>query len=152
MRYLLFTIAAFCSIEIFAQQATVTSGGNATGTGGSFSYSIGQVCNASNNEGTILEGVQQPYEIYAVSVEESLFELELNLYPNPTTNELTIEIPNFKAGLTATIYDSKGLLLDSVKLSSSRTSISANHWAASTYYIHVAGESGNSAKYKLIKN
>jgi len=135
-----------------AQQATVASGGNAAGTGGSFSYSIGQVCNSSDIGGTIHEGVQQPYEFYTVSVEESLVGLELNLYPNPTLHELSIEISNFKSDLTATIYNSGGLLMQSVKLTSTRTSVSVDNWPASTYYIHIGDASGNSSKYKLIKN
>jgi len=152
MKFLLLIFTGLLSMSTLAQQANVASGGNATGTGGSFSYSVGQVFYSSDTEGTINEGVQQPYEIYIVSIEESLVELELNLYPNPTLQELSIEIPNFKSDLTATIYNSGGLLMENVKLISSRTLVSVRNWPASTYYIHVGDASGNSSKYKLIKN
>jgi len=152
MRFLVYTLSILFSTGTLAQQAVVTSGGEAVGSGGSISFSIGQVSYSNDSDGTIHEGVQQPYEMFTISVEESLVELELSLYPNPALQELNIEIPNFKAGLTATIHDSKGQLLERVPLTSSRTTISVVDWAASTYLIHVGDESGNSANYKLVKH
>jgi len=152
MRFLVFTLSILFSIGALAQQAIVASGGEAVGSGGSISFSIGQVSYSNDTDGTIHEGVQQPYEMFTISVEESLMELELSLYPNPALQELNIEVPNFKAGLTATIHDSKGQLLQRVPLTSSRTTVSVVHWAASTYLIHVGDESGNSANYKLVKH
>ena len=152
MRFLVFTLSILFSIGALAQQAIVTSGGDAVGSGGSVSFSIGQVSYSDDTEGTIHEGVQQPYEIYSVSVQESLLDLRLNLYPNPALHELIIEVPNFKAGLTATIHNSNGQLAERVRLTSSRTTISVVDWAASTYVIHVEDESGNSANYKLVKH
>jgi hypothetical protein len=48
-----------------AQTATVSAGGNAIGTGGSVSYSVGQIAytNNSNSNGSVAQGVQYPYEI-----------------------------------------------------------------------------------------
>ncbi|MCB0409870.1 MAG: hypothetical protein KDD29_06595, partial [Flavobacteriales bacterium] len=53
-----------CSI-VFAQENTVSSGGDALGVGGSASYSVGQVVYTTHTgvNGSIAQGVQQPYEI-----------------------------------------------------------------------------------------
>jgi len=130
----------------------VASGGDAVSAGGSVTYSIGQVSYSNEPAGIMHEGVQQPYELFTISVEESFQKIELNLYPNPTLHELSIELPKFMAGLTASIHDSNGQLMERVQLTSSRTTISAVHWAASTYIISVGDESGNYASYKLIKH
>lgn len=51
----------FTAFTVQAQHALVTSGGNATGLGGSVSYSIGQVFYTSNTSsiGSLTQGVQQ---------------------------------------------------------------------------------------------
>ena len=50
---------------VIAQEAPTTSGGDATGSGGSVAFSIGQVVYVTNtgSTGTEAEGVQQPYEV-----------------------------------------------------------------------------------------
>jgi hypothetical protein len=49
-----------------AQEAIPASGGNGSGNGGSVSYSIGQVVDATYTglSGSVAQGVQQPYEIH----------------------------------------------------------------------------------------
>jgi len=48
-------------------------GGNATGQNGRVSYSIGQVdfITVSGSGGTVTQGIQQPYEIFVVGVEDN---------------------------------------------------------------------------------
>lgn len=48
-----------------AQQATTATGGNASGSGGPVAYSVGQVVYTTNtsSNGSVAQGVQQPYEI-----------------------------------------------------------------------------------------
>lgn len=63
--------AAYCFVLLIvfsfqmslAQQSSVSSGGNATGSGGSVSYSVGQVFFTTNTaaSGTMSEGVQQVF-------------------------------------------------------------------------------------------
>lgn len=52
----------------YAQQASTASGGNASGSGGSASYSVGQTAyTVSNGNGSVSQGVQQPFEISIVT-------------------------------------------------------------------------------------
>ncbi len=87
-----------------AQETILSSGTNANGSGGSIAYSLGQVSIDLNvgNSGSVLQGVQQPYEIYTVGTDElSAIHLKLNAYPNPTSDQLVLtphekhEIPVF---------------------------------------------------------
>ncbi len=52
-----------------AQEVIPASGGNATGSGGSVSYSAGQVFYLTHEgtTGSVNEGAQQPYEISAIT-------------------------------------------------------------------------------------
>lgn len=60
----------------FAQQANVSSGGNATGSGGSVSYSVGQVFFSGNSGtgGSVSQGVQQSFNNAALPVTLVAFE------------------------------------------------------------------------------
>ena len=63
-----FISAAFLLLGLgglHAQESVNSSGGEATGTGGTASYSVGQVVytTATGTNGSVAQGVQQPYEI-----------------------------------------------------------------------------------------
>jgi len=52
--------------KLQAQEATTTAGGEASGSGGYASYTVGQVVyttKTGTNGNSVIEGVQQPYEI-----------------------------------------------------------------------------------------
>ncbi|HNY52249.1 MAG TPA: hypothetical protein PKJ27_02320, partial [Bacteroidales bacterium] len=86
-------------IGLQAQENVNATGGNASGSGGSASYSVGQVVYTSNTEtdGSVTQGVQQPYEIWvATAIEEAqAINLLVTAYPNPTTDYLTLRIDEF---------------------------------------------------------
>ncbi|MEJ5266144.1 MAG: hypothetical protein WHT29_12590, partial [Bacteroidales bacterium] len=79
-----------------AQESVNATGGNAFGSGGSVSYSVGQVVYTTNSgtNGSVAQGVQQPYEISVVTgLEEAKgINLSVSAYPNPTTDYLTLRI------------------------------------------------------------
>src|SRR5690554_7065721 len=76
-----------------AQESTNASGGDATGTGGTASYSVGQVVYTTNtgSTGSVAQGVQHAFEIYTLGVED-IEDILLTAYPNPTTDYLTLEL------------------------------------------------------------
>lgn len=82
--------------ELRAQDAVPMSGGNASGSGGSACYSVGLVVYTTNTgtNGSVAQGVQQPFEISVVSGIEDAKEITLqySVYPNPATNYLILKI------------------------------------------------------------
>ena len=69
-------IMFLCSIFIASLQAQETipaTGGNASGSGGSVSYTIGQITyrTISGTNGAVTQGIQQPYEISVVTAVEN---------------------------------------------------------------------------------
>ena len=94
-----FLICAFCSISMtYAQQTVPASGGDAVGSGGSSSYTVGQVMYTTNTgaNGSVAQGIQQPYEISTlVGLEVTDINLELTAYPNPTNNVIHLSIGNY---------------------------------------------------------
>ena len=109
------------SLTIFAQNTIPATGGNASGSGGSVSYTVGQILNStfSGTNGTVLQGVQQPYEISIVTgIEEAIgISLEIMAYPNPATDFIILIIKNYEVkNLSYQFYDINGSLLQDSKL------------------------------------
>ena len=80
---------------LHAQDAVPATGGEATGTSGTASYSVGQVVYTTNTgtTGSVAQGVQQPYDIsITVGINEMPISLEWSVYPNPTTGFLTVKV------------------------------------------------------------
>jgi hypothetical protein len=71
IKSLLLFLTAFVGLTPFlmAQENVNASGSNASGSGGSASYSVGQVFYQihSGSNGSVVEGVQQPYEISVIT-------------------------------------------------------------------------------------
>lgn len=61
--------------QLQAQQANVTSGGDAKGSGGSSNYSVGQVVYTTNtgSTGTVAQGIQQSRELYGLIYQNNYF-------------------------------------------------------------------------------
>jgi len=112
---------SFWLTSAHAQDVVLTTGGNASGSGGSVSYSIGQVVfsTITGANGSIVQGVQQPIEISVVSEidDNPDIVLQCSVYPNPTTNNLTLKFKNFKPeNWSYQLYDINGNLLEDKKV------------------------------------
>ncbi|MDD2307220.1 MAG: T9SS type A sorting domain-containing protein [Prolixibacteraceae bacterium] len=142
-----------------AQESVNVSGDNALGSGGSVSYSVGQVVYTTNSgtTGTVSQGVQQPYEISVITGFEDIKWMNLNcsVYPNPTTDYLTLKIDASASipirNLSYQLYDMNGRLLESGKLESYETQIVMVNLVPETYLLEVFDQNKIVKSFKIIK-
>lgn len=141
-----------------AQEAVLASGGDASGSGGSISYSVGQVVYTTST-GTsgysVAEGVQQPYEISVIiGVEEdSGLKLECMAYPNPAKDHLTLKILDYDIeDLSYQLYDLTGNLLENEKLVGNETTISLGKLAPANYFLKITDNQKEIKIFKIIKH
>lgn len=144
-------------LGVHAQESLNTIGGNASGTGGTVSYSIGQVMYQTYTwtSGSIAEGVQQSYEISVVTAIEETESINLlvSAYPNPTANFLTLEIKQIKFSNTQfQLYDALGKLLRTEKITDDKTIIDMSNLVPATYFVIVTQENKEVKTFKIIKN
>lgn len=142
---------------IQAQQAVLSSGGEATGSGGTAAYSVGQMLYTTYSggaNGTVAQGVQQAFEISStLDIETPSIELELVAYPNPTTNFLTLKVgKGDHASLSFQLYDSLGRLIESRKVAHSRETIQMAHLPSAMYFLKVRNSNNDVKTFKIIKN
>lgn len=146
-----------CGISLHAQNAIPATGGNANGAGGTSSYTIGQVVYTTETEtnGTIAQGIQQPFEILIVTgiIEASEIDLECSVYPNPTTNLLILKIGNYdKENLSYQLFDINGKHLEINKVMSGETQIEMEKLASGTFVLKVFDNNKEVKTFKIIKN
>ena len=136
------------------------SGGNATGSGGSVSYSVGQVfyTTASGTNASVSEGVQQPYEISVFTglKDNTAIDLLYTVYPNPTSGKLTLKLdattlPDVKS-MIYQLYDVNGKLIRSDQLKEKETSIEMSDLNTSSYYLRIIKSKKVIKTFKIIKN
>ena len=140
-----------------AQTSLNATGGDASGSGGSAAYTVGQVVYTTNTgtSGSVAEGVQQAYEISAVTaIEESQsISLSISAYPNPAIDYLTLELKEVDlSNLQFQLYDFTGKLLQTEKITSNQTSIDMGSLKSATYFIKVTRENNEVKTFKIIKN
>jgi hypothetical protein len=139
-----------------AQEVVSASGGNASGNGGSTSYTVGQVFYTTNSAttGSVAQGIQQPFEISVVTAIEEGKEISLNCmaYPNPATDFLILKIEGaVQPQCILSLYDSHGKLLQVKKVESNETTIPMGHLVSATYFLKVVQNSKEIKSFKIIK-
>jgi len=139
-----------------AQQAILTSGGKATGGGGTASYSIGQMVysTATGSNGSVAQGVQQAFEISTtLGIEDNLINLSLIAFPNPTSNVLTLKIKDYSLdNMYYRLYDIQGRILIQNKLTDFTTNLPTENLAPAIYFLRVSKQNKVLKTFKIIKN
>ncbi|MGD9930370.1 MAG: T9SS type A sorting domain-containing protein [Mangrovibacterium sp.] len=139
-----------------AQESVNATGNNASGSGGSASYSVGQVAYQTNTgtNGSVAEGVQQPYEISVVTgLEEATgINLTVSAYPNPAADHLQLKVESeMLKDLSFQLYDMNGNLLQGEKITGNQTSIVMSNLVPATYFVTVTQENKEVKTFKVIK-
>ncbi|MCC7298871.1 MAG: T9SS type A sorting domain-containing protein [Bacteroidia bacterium] len=141
--------------KIYAQQTMAAAGGDATGSGGSISYTIGQVdyISANSAAGFINQGVQQPYEMFSVNMEN--FESNFNIiaFPNPATTTINVNIESLINGGLADIavVDALGKVVIKQSTDRSSTEINLSNVSPGIYQLVVKTKTENKT-IQFLKN
>jgi len=136
--------------------SVAASGGNASGAGGSVSYSVGQTfyVTAFGTNGSVSQGVQQPYEISVITGIDDIFGIDLNfsVYPNPTSGMLTLKVENDELNdFSYELFDISGRKIRIEKLMDRETRIDMADLNSSTYILRVIKANKEVKSFKIIK-
>ena len=138
------------------QETIPVTGGNASGSGGSVSYTVGQILynTISGTSGSVAHGIQQPYEISIVTAVENTEEvtLEYSVYPNPTRGLIKLIIKPFDHdNWRFRLYDLNSILLQDKKIENAETEISLENLSASMYFLKVLNNNMEIKVFKIVK-
>ena len=158
---ILYAICILCLglTQVSAQETIPATGGEATGSGGTVNYTIGQVAYSTNpgTSGSLTEGVQQPYEISVVSgIDEAKnIDITISAYPNPTSDFFTLTVNEMEQheveSLSYQVYDLNGKLLENKKIKSDKTEISLTGKSHASYMVMILKNNQAIKIFKIIK-
>lgn len=155
--YYLIFVCTSLPMLISAQENITSAGGDASGAGGSVSYSVGQTVYTTNTgtTGSVAQGVQQPYEISVVSNLNlnSTITLECSIYPNPATDYLLLEVKGqLPQNLSYLLYDNNGKQINNVVLTENQTKICLEGLSPATYFVKILSDNQELKIFKIVKN
>ena len=161
MKYSLVLVALLLvSVSTKAQETFATTGGDATGTSSSISYTVGQmaimtdyerVTAVENTSANVREGVQQTYSVEELKIEGAdPFSFDIKVYPNPTTDNITVKLEQSVAGMLYELYGVNGQLLQKESIGSDEQTIEMGDYAAGAYILRIVGGTSTQS-YRIIK-
>lgn len=156
LRLKLFASTIVFGVLSFAQSNTVATGGNVSSTSGSVSYTVGQIdyISQTGTSGDINQGVQQPYEIYAInSVNEIGSEISLSVGPNPTLDKLILNSDQSKnEDLYYSLFDNNGKEIISTSKLLTSVEIDLTNYPVGMYQLVVSNNELSIKTFKIIKH
>jgi len=140
-----------------AQNGITASGGSASGGMATVTYSIGQIAYTVNtgSNGSVTQGIQQPFEISVVTTLEAAkgVSLEISVYPNPATDYLKLKIEDYKfENLQYQLFDFSGKLLLNKKTEGVETNITLQGYMPATYFLKIVKGDVEIKIFKIIKH
>jgi len=155
-RTILLVCLLFATISTYSQETIPASGGDATGSGGTSSYSVGQLVYTTNtsSNGSVTQGVQQSIELFNLSNPElTVLTLTAVTYPNPTTDYVVLALTNSTlTDLSYALYDLQGRLVHKGKVNEDTTQIPMQHLESAVYLLKVNQNNQELKSFKIIKN
>jgi hypothetical protein len=147
------TLCTLLLPSIFIAQQVISSQGesysNATTK---IDFTIGEtvVNTVSNGTNDLTQGFHQTNWIF-VGVEDLHPETQVNIYPNPSVDELTIETLSFN-GLSFEIVDAVGKLVEHDELNAEKTPVKIARLAPGNYTLNIRHGGQVWKTFKLIKS
>lgn len=156
-----FFLIAFVLIAslLRAQERPVSSGGEARGSGGSLSFSVGQIDYINLNSSTVKinQGVQQPAEILIYPGNKPIIidlDPQYTLFPNPTRDFTVLHIKQpITQNMSYVLYDMLGRVITRERLVDVKTTIRMDKLPIAVYVLSVVEDSTNKilTQFKIVK-
>lgn len=137
-----------------AQKTIASTGVTTSGSGGSSSYTVGQIdYQQKGANAQVMEGVQHSYEILTLAVENlNGKEKNILLYPNPVKDFLFIDLNDKNySDSNYVLFDSQGKLIKKGDLDQQKTELDFSALPTSVYIIQIFHKNQIIKTFKIIK-
>ena len=139
--------------SLMAQQEVISSGGNYDETSsGSLSWTIGEATTETVSDGTntLTQGFQQSNLTVTEIKNSNLENVNITLYPNPTTDLVILETNNI-TDLDFKIYSTNGKLLKTEKVNNTETQIFFTEYSSGIYFLTISNTKKQIKTFQIIK-
>lgn len=146
----------------YAQQSMPSAFGSIESAEGSIDYSLGQVFiqTYSGPDGELLQGIHLPIEVFPVGIDDFFFSnpmgntIQMNTYPNPSSNQLSIYIPDllsFTDEFTYALYSIQGEMLTEGNMTQETTKLDLSGHHAGQFFLRIIKGKQAVKTFKIIK-
>lgn len=152
---LILSCALIVSFTAQSQESIAATGGESVGSGGTSSYTLGQVfyTATTGSNGTISQGIQKSIELFALSNPAlTSVNLEAVIYPNPTSDQVMLTITDIAlTDLGYVLLDIQGKVVSNAKINTIDTRVSLQGLSVGTYVLKVNQKNSELKTFKIIK-
>jgi hypothetical protein len=107
----------------------------------------------SSGLGSTSMGVQQPYEIFTLDLNENELSPSIVVFPNPTVNNLTLKVNIELYNMNYNLLSHSGELISSSSINQEQTLIRFDDLPSGLYLLNILESGrGNIKTFKIIKN
>lgn len=150
---ILVSLCLIWTMSGIAQETVLSSGGDGTGSGGSISYSIGQIAylSAEDPPYSLTEGVQQVFDT-STGIEE--LEASVKIFPNPVQDFLQIRLQDLQGGNESyryVLYDMHGKILQAARLLLPRHSLDIAELSQGMYHLSIRDKNNRISSFQFLK-
>jgi hypothetical protein len=155
----LLLLLLFVNCEIFSQTGNphviAFSGGNGSNSEVSFCWTVGEVVISELSDGSyfLAQGFHQGGLAVVSKLENLPPNGEINVFPNPVENFLTIELQeiSFPENWTIEVYSPDGKLVLRQILSESPSNVDFSSFPAGAYLLRIGDNQNHFKSYNIIK-
>ena len=154
-----FTIINFLLLVVLtagsatAQKVVSANGGTATAAGTQVSWTIGEPITATVSDGTttLTQGFQQSKLTVTAINDIQVAGVEIKVYPNPTSDFVTVHFSKVMEKPTYLLFDLSGRLIQQKKIESTDAKVDMTQFAGGSYFLKVNSGQQPLQTFKIIK-
>jgi len=155
LNLLLFSVlcSGFLQAQSISSSVMSASGTSFESENFTLHFSIGEPLNTIIEEGDVMisQGVLQIILNEITPVEETTLQNTFEIYPNPTTNVVSIKIDEPNKKYNCRLFDMNGTLLHEASLSNEKPNFNIEHLPKATYLLEVVKGDKLYQNIKIIK-
>jgi hypothetical protein len=145
-------ISLFAANKTFAQTVISANGGTAT-AGAQVSWTIGEpvIATVANANNTLTQGFQQSKLTVTAIDETQVAGLEIKVYPNPTSDYVTVHFSKTPENPKYLLFDLTGRLLEQKNIESTDVRIKLTNYSGGSYILKLNSGQQPLQTFKIIK-
>jgi len=151
--YYLIALLFFAVSSATAQKVVSANGGTATAAGTQVSWTIGEPITATVSDGTttLTQGFQQSKLTVTAINDIQVAGVEIKVYPNPTSDFVTVHFSKVMEKPTYLLFDLSGRLIQQKKIESTDAKVDMTQFAGGSYILKVNSGQQPLQTFKIIK-
>lgn len=141
---LLLAILPLAPCALHAQEVIASTGNSFSNASGSLTFTVGEVVIETHSIGGIIitQGFNQPADDFTTGLPAPAAATGVTVFPNPTRNELFIDLGTARPGWTGSLFDLCGRLVITNPLMLARNTLDLSDLANGTYNLRLTDARG----------